>query len=197
MTMFINHKQLIRFVLLNLWSCSLLMAQDDSSFLAYQKMIVNTQKKVVDLTALTDLFQSPEFLAIYTHPELHVDNTIKLLKKKDVTEDQKIIAAYGMRRLSLNAYMGYLNALLPLASTGTITRQVFEEAAFPEVEWSPTFYESYKVPAVNAFLVKAKKLAQSKKWDLVAYIDSALSGELARSVQQAREMGDIPTIKKK
>ncbi|MBI2386430.1 MAG: hypothetical protein HYV14_10500 [Elusimicrobia bacterium] len=144
------------------------------------------EKKVVDLTAPSDLFRSPDFLQVYKDPKTYVEDSLEFLKSPDVSDTRKLIAAYSMQRLKTPDYLKFLDGVLGLLKTEKVSPNVFQTAAFPTLEWNTTLQENYKDPAVIAFLKKAKTVVKSDEDR--KYIDRILSGAAAQDVEDMRDM---------
>lgn len=146
------------------------------------------EKKVVDLTAPSDLFGSQDFIQVYEDPKRNVKDALGLLKS-DAGETAKLIAAYSMQKLPVPDYLKFVDAVLELWKAGRVTAKVYRAAAFPTLEWNTTLQENYKDPAVIAFLKKARAAAKSD--ESREYIDRILSGAAAQDVEDMRDSGTL------
>lgn len=154
----------------------------------FRERISRIEKKVVDLTAPSDLFGSRDFIQVYEEPKKHVKDALELLKS-DAGETAKLIAAYSMLKLPVPDYLKFVDAVLELSKAGRVTAKVYRAAAFPMLEWNTTLQENYKDPAVIAFLKKARAAAKSD--ESREYIDRILSGAAAQDVEDMRDSGTL------
>lgn len=146
------------------------------------------EKKVVDLTAPSDLFGSRDFIQVYEEPQKHVKDALELLKS-DAGKTAKLIAAYSMQKLPAPDYLKFVDAVLELRKTGRVSAKVYRTAVFPTLEWNTMLQENYADPAVIAFLKKARAAAKSDEDK--KYIDRILSGAAAQDVEDMRDSGTL------
>lgn len=162
--------------------------KDVSPQTMFRDRMSRIEKKVVDLTALSDLFGSQDFIQVYEDPKRNVKDALGLLKS-DAGETAKLIAAYSMQKLPIPDYLKFVDAVLELWKAGRVTAKVYQAAAFPTLEWNTTLQENYKDPAVIAFLKKARAAAKSD--ESRTYIDRILSGAAAQDVEDMRDSGTL------
>lgn len=155
----------------------------------FRERVIRIEKRVVDLTAPSDLFRSEDFIQVYEKPKDHVKEALELLASPDAGETGKLIAAYSMQKLPRPDYLKFLDATLALWKAGRVSVDVYWTAAFPTLEWNTTLQENYKDPAVAAFLKKARAAAKSEANK--KYIDRILSGVAAQDVEDMRDTGTI------
>ncbi len=67
----------------------------------FEKAIFLIEKKVIDLTAATDLFRINEFIQLYENSDLYIDDAINYLSASNNSVQQKMIAIYTMQKLPL------------------------------------------------------------------------------------------------
>lgn len=82
--------------------------------MSFKQVIDMIEKKVVDLTAATDLLQVKEFIDLLESPNKYIKDAVKLLSDDSSSIQQKMIAAYSMQKLPLTEYIAFLKDVTEL-----------------------------------------------------------------------------------
>lgn len=168
---------------------SMAMADD----LQFAERIGRAEATVVDLTAETDLLTSTDFLLIWENPRRFLPDALKFLERPEGTEQQKTIVVLSLQRLGLDDYLTLSEAVLRLFLNNAMPRRVFERTVFQEYSWSTILVENYSDPRVRDLYsrIKSAKILPREsetQWDEV-YVDSILSGDALKYVEQLRSDG--------
>jgi hypothetical protein len=65
----------------------------------FDRLVLQAEKDVVDLTAPSDLFHSESFVKIYENPTIYTKEAIEFLKDKEKSITQKQIVVYSLQSL--------------------------------------------------------------------------------------------------
>ena len=169
--------------------CSISSLAD--SYPAYREQIQLIEQSIIDRTSTSDLFGVTNFLALYREPKSSLSNAISFLKDRSQSSAAKMIVIYSVQRLPLNEYLAFERQLLILAREKAITREFFNKAIFPGLNWNVELQKHYKLRRVRNLLKELKRstiLDNGNK----AYINEILSGKAGADVDDLEEAGQLP-----
>lgn len=122
--------------------------------LDFTSVIRETERRVVDLTAIDSLFKVEKFVEIYEHPLPYKEAAIDGLRDDTFTQTQKIIAGLSMQRLPEDDFLMFGRVVLDLLIHGRVTPLAFSLMVFPPLNWNSFWVRAYDRPAVRALLVE-------------------------------------------
>ncbi len=73
----------------------------------FSKTIDSIETKIADLTSFDDVFLSKEFINLYEHPRLYINNVITYLADRSKTKQKRIIALLTMQRKDLDNNLNF------------------------------------------------------------------------------------------
>lgn len=135
-------------------------------------------KKIVDLTAPSDLFGIKEFLIISKSPKEYLPIAKKLISDETLTEQQKLIIVYGMQELLWQDYLEFLSSATVDFNNKEVEESVIELIISPTHDWSTRIAAKYNDPTLKSLLESIKTLKDSK---LNNEINRILSGQARES----------------
>ena len=150
----------------------------------YDSIIIAIDKKVgANLTYHEQLLNYPEFVDIFKHDSLYLNEAIEFLRKnKDTTGWQNEINYVAMQNLSLVNYLKFYKVYVEQFEQGKIGEQSLEEVTLPHFLKYQILVRNYNDPDVINILnsLLQKKDISDKFKDLIIDIKS---GEVLKGMR--------------
>lgn len=118
----------------------------------FAQQIKAIDRKIVDLSIPSDLFEHEEFRKIHKNPEDYYPIVFKALKSSEYTDQQKMIIGHSMHGSDLDQFLSLAKYSLQLLESGEISKIVFDRMIFPTYEWNSTIIKNYDKEEVSIFL---------------------------------------------
>jgi hypothetical protein len=141
----------------------------------YKETIDTIDKKVVDLTAASDLFGIDEFISIYEASMKYKDEALLFISDSINSAQKKQITVYSMQSLPDSLYIDFCSSVVSLYEKGNVADELAETAVFYSINKKYQIIRNYKNPKVISLLENLK--AFSKRNEIKERIDNILSGK--------------------
>jgi hypothetical protein len=158
----------------------------------FLEQIGTIDRKVVDLTATSDLLADPCFQSIFASPSAHMEEALATMSYANVSDQQKKIVVYGMQRLAAADYLTFAGRLLDLGDAGRLSSDILEAVFFPGFEWSTYLAENYDKPAENRLLNRAARCSALNRGYRRLITEYILTGRARAQVRELRRSAQIP-----
>ncbi len=147
------------------------------SSLPYENAIDTINKKVIELTAVSDLLGNDNFLSVITYSDEYLAEALRYLANPSKGEQSKIIAIYSMQNLNYKNYLSFFDSCTKMYKEGKITENAILHVIIPGTDWNNKIINSFYKPRVRKTL-KELKLINGNSEDLIGVVDQALAGKL-------------------
>jgi hypothetical protein len=154
--------------------------------ISFQKRMEIVHSKVVDLTALTDLYHVPEFLEVYKNPYRYKDAVLRYLKQSD-NDTNRIIAIYSMSDLSIDNYVDQLNSFYILFQKKAVSGLLLSRYIFNEFDVKQRMFKNYKNPSLRNVLNKIL-IDKNISLEIKANIKGLLNGKIYRDLNRVGQV---------
>jgi hypothetical protein len=141
----------------------------------YNEAIDTINRKVVDLTTASDLFNIDEFIGIYENPSLYSEDALRFISDSTIDTQKKQIAVYSMQNLPDSLYINFCSSVADFFIKGIVSKEVLQTAVFNSINERYKVIKNYKDKTVIVFLNAVKSFSNSQ--ELKSRIDSLLSGK--------------------
>lgn len=149
--------------------------KNQTMLMSYKETIDTINRKVVDLTTASDLYNIDEFILIYENSSLYSDDGLRFISDSINDTQKKQIAVYSMQNLPDNLYINFCNEIADLFIKGLVTEKVFQTAVFNSLNERYKIIKNYKDETVVSFLSTIKSFSNNE--DMRNRIDNLLSGK--------------------
>jgi hypothetical protein len=156
-------------------------------------LVIIAERDVVDLTSEYDLLRSKSFLTILENPKEYVEEIKSILKRTDVSDQQKHIAVLSVQSLPFPEAIIFWRYIIDLRLSNKISDNIARIALFPDFEWNTLLAENYQNPEVESLLLKIERsrdFSESSR-ELAGLIRT---GEIAEEIVERRRDGILRKI---
>jgi hypothetical protein len=110
----------------------------------YKATIDTIERKVVDLTATSDLFGVKEFLNIYMHAEIYTKEALAYIVDSSNTKQKRMIATYSMQNLSDSLYIDFCMSAAALLGDDITSMEILVNILFDSINDKYQIVRNYK-----------------------------------------------------
>ncbi|WP_293312919.1 hypothetical protein [Pedobacter sp. UBA5917] len=145
----------------------------------FDSLLTGIDHKITnDWEPLGRLLAIEDFMLIYNHPKMYLEDIKRNMGDKSLSESKKMICIIGIQKLELNEYLEVSEYCLELVNLGNLSERVFYFMIFPP-SWNTDmrFAENYKLAGVQIFL---KKVIHNKNLPWRKSIKRIASGRMLR-----------------
>ena len=151
----------------------------------FKNLIDTIDRKVVDLTATSDLFGIDEFIKLYENSSVYRKDALLFIADTLKSEQKKQIAVLSMQNLPEDAYIDFCNSVVDLFVKDIVTEELLQTAVFFSLNSKYQIIKNYKNQVVINLLDKIK--SHSQNIDLKERTDNILSGKDWKDVAESLE----------
>jgi hypothetical protein len=124
----------------------------DSNYkkVGYDTTILLIEKKAVNNVSWDELFSIKEFINLYEHSSLYIDNAIEFLGREEFTSVQKKISINSMQQANLEDYVRLCEECKSLYDSGKMPEEILNWAINPNFSNKHLIVRNYE----NAIVIK-------------------------------------------
>lgn len=146
----------------------------------YKEAIDTISKKVVDLTAPSDLFGIDEFISIYESSSVYYEDALRFISDSANDTQRKQVAVFSMQNLPDSLYINFCSSVADLFIKGGVSEEVLQAAVFNSINERYKITKNYNDKKVIVFLNAVKSFSNNQ--ELKNRIDNLLSGKSWKSL---------------
>ena len=162
---------------------SLPMAISTTSF---SHTIDSIEKIIVDLTSLSDVFMSKEFIHLYENPTVYINNVIIYMADQTKTKQKREIALLAMQRKGIAINLNFLYASNYLYRKGLIDDSMIFQIIFPIDLKNRDIIKYYEAEQIRAVLLDINQNEKSPE-NLKQTVNNILSGKTFKEQKEFLE----------
>ena len=135
------------------------------------------------LTYDEELLYLPDFVDLYKHDSIYLDDAIQSLTREKLTGWKMYIAYYAMQNLDINDYLKYCKTYIDLFDQGKINEAWVEAAVMPHFLKYRIIAKNYKNPQVKELLtnlIEDRKISEQFRSEL----KEIRSGEMIKGMEK-------------
>lgn len=151
--------------------------------MSFEEVVIEIEQFVVDLTAPSDLLDSPAFMAVREDALRWKREALKLVASTKASDQQKMIVVLAMQSLPKEQYPSFLASVSDLFVDKKCSERVLSVAIAPGTEWSVSVLECYRNQMIVASLEAARD-AEHASANIRRLIARVLSGEALANVRR-------------
>ena len=174
---------MLRFTLITWLLLSFSTAAWGSMDIGFQKLVIQAQKDVTDLTNPNELWQSKAFITIAANSRHFQSAAEAFIASGTASEDQKEIAVYGMQTLCDLDYIAFFTHVCALYVDQKCSDKVVALTILPGSNWSSTIVRNYKSDVIASKLQSLMTGVKSSEM-IKTLAPAVMSGEAYNDMQE-------------